>query len=98
MYVSIYHTAVGIATGYGLVDLGVGVQVRLRIFTFLYRPDWLWGPPSLLSSGYWVFFSLGVKWTGQETYHLPPTSAKVKKTWIYTSTPPYIFMAKCLVS
>jgi hypothetical protein len=23
----------------------------------------------------------------------PPTSAKVKKIWIYTSTPPYAFMA-----
>jgi hypothetical protein len=23
----------------------------------------------------------------------PPTSAEVKKTWIYTSTPPYVFMA-----
>jgi hypothetical protein len=32
--------------------------------------------------------------------HSPPTSAKVKKTWIYTSTPPlplYIFRAQCLV-
>jgi hypothetical protein len=22
----------------------------------------------------------------------PPTSAEVKKRWIYTSTPPYVFM------
>jgi hypothetical protein len=25
--------------------------------------------------------------------HSPPTSAEVKKMWIYTSTPPYDFMA-----
>jgi hypothetical protein len=24
--------------------------------------------------------------------HSPPSSAEVKKTWIYTSTPPYVFM------
>jgi hypothetical protein len=32
-----------IATGYGLNEIGAGVQVpvRLRIFTFPYRPDWL---------------------------------------------------------
>jgi hypothetical protein len=27
----------------------------------------------------------------------PPTSDKIKKTWIYTSTPPYVFMAESLV-
>jgi hypothetical protein len=25
--------------------------------------------------------------------HSPPNNAKVKKTWIYTSTPPYVFRA-----
>jgi hypothetical protein len=28
----------------------------------------------------------------------PPTSAEVNNTWIYTSTPPYVFMAYCLIS
>jgi hypothetical protein len=28
-----------------------------------------------------------------EADHSPATSADVKKTWIYTSTPPYVFMA-----
>jgi hypothetical protein len=27
----------------------------------------------------------------------PPTSAEVKKMWIHTSTPPYVFMAQCLI-
>jgi hypothetical protein len=34
---------------------------------------------------------------GRETDHSPPASAKVKKMWIYTSTPPYAFMAQCLI-
>jgi hypothetical protein len=37
--------------------------------------------------------SLGVKRSGREADHSPPTSAEVKKMWIYTSTPPYAFMA-----
>jgi hypothetical protein len=31
--------------------------------------------------------SPGVKLQGREADHLPPTSAEVKNTWIYTSTP-----------
>jgi hypothetical protein len=49
-------SAVGIATGYGLDDRGVGVGVRVqvaaRIFSSPRRPDRLWGQPSLLSKGY----------------------------------------------
>jgi hypothetical protein len=30
--------------------------------------------------------------------HSPPTSVEVKKTWVYTSTPAYVFMAWCLIS
>jgi hypothetical protein len=37
--------------------------------------------------------SPGIKQPGHEADHSPPTSAKVKSTWIYTSTPPYLFMA-----
>jgi hypothetical protein len=40
--------------GYGLDSRGVEVRgpVRSRFFTFLYRPDRLWGPPSLLHIWY----------------------------------------------
>jgi hypothetical protein len=34
----------------------------------------------------------GVKRAESEADHSPPTSAKVKNTWIYISTPPYTFM------
>jgi hypothetical protein len=37
--------------------------------------------------------SPGVKRQGREADHSPPASAEVKKMWIYTSTPPYAFMA-----
>jgi hypothetical protein len=46
--------AVGIATGYGLDDKGVGVRVPVgaRFFSSPRRPDRLWGLPNLLSNGY----------------------------------------------
>jgi hypothetical protein len=40
----------------------------------------------------------GVKRLGRDANHSPPTSDEVKKTWIYTSTPPYAFMAYCLIN
>jgi hypothetical protein len=39
------------------------------------------------------FFFPGVKRQGREADHSPLTSAEVKKMWIYTSTPQYVFMA-----
>jgi hypothetical protein len=47
---------------------------------------------SFQSNGYWSF-SPGVKRTGREADHSPPTSAEVNKTRVYTSTPPYTVMA-----
>jgi hypothetical protein len=48
-------SAVRLATGYGLDDQGVGVQVLVeaKLFTSLCR---LWGPPILLSNGYQGLF------------------------------------------
>jgi hypothetical protein len=48
------------------------------------QPPVQWAPEAL---------SPGVKQQGCEADYSPPTSAQVKKTWIYTSTPPYVFMA-----
>jgi hypothetical protein len=54
MYHKSRHSAVGIATGCGLDDRGVGVRVLVgsRIFSSPRRPDRLWSPPNLLSNGY----------------------------------------------
>jgi hypothetical protein len=43
----------------------------------------------------WVRGALspGVKWPGREADHSSPSSAEVKKMWIYASTPPYVFIA-----
>jgi hypothetical protein len=87
-------SAVCIATGYELDEQGVVVRVLVgaRILTFPCHPDRLRGPPSLLSNGHRGTLSPGVKRPWRDADHSPPTSAKVKKTWVYTSTPPYVFM------
>jgi len=41
--------------------------------------------------------SPGVKRPVREADHSPPFSAEVKNAWGYTSTPPNVFMAWCLV-
>jgi hypothetical protein len=41
--------------------------------------------------------SLRVKAPDCEADHSAPSSAEVKNTWNYTSTPPYVVMACCLV-
>jgi hypothetical protein len=45
------------------------------------------------SVGTWGSFPVG-KAAGCEADHSPPTSAEVKNTWVYISTPPYVFMAQ----
>jgi hypothetical protein len=72
-------SVVGIATGYGLDDRGVGVQfpVGVRIFISPRRPDRLWGPPNLPSNGLPGTLSLGVRRPGREADHSPSTRADV---------------------
>jgi hypothetical protein len=84
--------SVGIATGYGLDDRGVGVRVpvRWRIFCSSRRSDWFWGPTSLLSNGYRGLFPGGKSARVVPDYSPPTTSiSEVKITWSCTTTPPY---------
>jgi hypothetical protein len=75
-------SAVSIATGYGLDDRGVGIRVPVgtKIFPSPYRPDRLWGLPSLLSKKVPGTISPGVKRQGRQADHSPPTNAEVKET------------------
>jgi hypothetical protein len=45
-----------------------------------------------------LYIDTAITLPGRETNHLHPTSDKVKKMWIYTSTPPQVFMAWCLIN
>jgi hypothetical protein len=96
MYKLYYHghnSAVGIATGYKLDDKGAGflVPVGARNFISPCHPDWFWGLPSLLSNGNQGLLPQGLSGRSMKlTTHLQPV-LKVKKTWVYTSTPQYVF-------
>jgi hypothetical protein len=60
-YVKHRDSAVGIATGYELDDLVIGVRVPvgLRIFSSPRRPDRFCGPPIILSNVYRGLFRRG---------------------------------------
>jgi hypothetical protein len=80
-------SSVGIATGYGLDDR----EVKNFLFSMSSRPTpGSTKPPIQRVAG---VLSLEPKRPGREANHSPPASADVKKIWIYTSTPPYAFIA-----
>jgi hypothetical protein len=79
-------SSVGIATGYGLEDQGVGVRdpVGVRIFTSPSGPDRLWGPLHLLSNGYLGLFPRGLSVRGVKlTTHLQLVPMSRKSGSIY---------------
>jgi hypothetical protein len=86
-------SAVGIATGYGLDDQGIGVRVPVRSRIFITSSSSAVGSTQPPIQGVPGALSPGVKRTRSEADHSPPAIEKVKKIWIYTSTPPYAFMA-----
>jgi hypothetical protein len=67
-------SAVGIATGYGIDNRGVGIRVpEESIFSSSCRLYRIWGQPSLIYNG-----DLGVKRPVREADNLPRTSAEDK--------------------
>jgi hypothetical protein len=91
----IRDSAVGIATGYRLDDRGVGVRVLAGWrFSLLHVVQTGSGVhPTSYPMGIGGGSFPGVKQQGREPDHSPPATAEVKKMWIYTSIPPYAFMA-----
>jgi hypothetical protein len=69
---------------------------KLIISDFGVYPLYMWLVYSR-GSAVGIAVSLGIKRPGRGADHSTPTSADGKKTWIYTSTPPVVFVAQCLV-
>jgi hypothetical protein len=79
-------STVGVATGYGLDERRVEVQApaEMSLLQVVYTD----------SGAHWTSYSVstGSLAPGRETDPSHPSSAEVKKAWIYTSTPSYAFM------
>jgi hypothetical protein len=78
-------------------DVGAGIapvdRFRVPVGSRIFSSPRRLGPAQPLIQRVPGALSPRVKRPEHEADHSPPTSAEVKKTWIYTSTPPYVFMA-----
>jgi hypothetical protein len=92
----ILFSVVGIATGYDLEGRGVGVRVAVGQDFFLHVVQTRSGAyPASYTMGTGDSIP-GIKAAEDWSWSLLLTSVDVKKTWFYTCTPSYIFLAKCL--
>jgi hypothetical protein len=80
-----------IATGFGMDDWGFGVRIPVgsSFFILCTRADRFRGLPSILSIDYRGLFLRGLR---VRAVKLSTHPHEVKNTWIYISTPPYVFM------
>jgi hypothetical protein len=86
LMLKIQGSSVGIATGYGLDDMG-SIHGGSWYFSLHHRVQTGTGPTQHPIRGVQVAVSLGVKWSGREADLSPPCSTEVKKAWRYTPTP-----------
>jgi hypothetical protein len=80
-----------------LCENGYQFQAGINDFFFHTVSRSAWGPPSLLSYGYGAI-APGIKRPERKTDHSYPSSVEVQNTWSYVSTPPYVFIAWCLMN
>jgi hypothetical protein len=79
---------IGIATDYRLDGLGSIPGKGKKLFCTTQAPHRLWGPPSVLFSGFRGAVSLRVTQQGREIDHSPQSSAEVKNGGvIYVHSP-----------
>jgi hypothetical protein len=76
------------ALGYGPDDRGFESHQGLGIFLLTTASRPALGPTQPPVQWVQEALSLGVKRPGHEADHIPSSSAEVKNTWSYTSTPP----------
>jgi hypothetical protein len=86
-------SAVGIATGYGLNDWEVGVQVPVGYNFSLIRiihtgSEAHWTSDEMVPGAFYP----GIKQPEHEVSNLPVASAEVKKVWVYTCTSFHVFI------
>jgi hypothetical protein len=86
--------AVAVATGYGLDAREVGVRILVEsiIFTFSISARPALGPAQSFIQWVTGALSPGVQQPEREA-DLSPPSTLVERMWIFTFTPPYVFMA-----
>jgi hypothetical protein len=91
-------SSVGIALGYGLDDRGSRVRFPARAgnFSLHHRVQNCFGAHPTYPMGTRVSFP-GVKRSGREDDHSPPSSAEVKVRGGIPPLPQHAFMAWCLV-
>jgi hypothetical protein len=65
-------------------------------FNYPNCPDPLCSPPSLIIQQVQGVLSVVVNLLGHEFDHPPPSSAKEKNDWSYTSNPPIHFFMACM--
>jgi hypothetical protein len=85
------------ATSWTIGVLGFDSRRGLGIFLFTTVSRTALGPTQPPTQ--WVpgALSLEIKRPVREADHSPQSSAEVNNAWSYTSIPPYVFMAWCLV-
>jgi hypothetical protein len=87
-----FDSSVSIVTRLWAGQLGFDSWQRQGFFVFTTASRLVLGP--IQPPTQWV---PGVKWSGHEADHSPPSSAEVKNVQSHTSTPSYILTTWCLV-